>query len=94
MLIDPERDYPSCWAAVVSIAVEVGWVPQTRHEWVKKSKWKAASGRVSDQVAAHVKTLDARPASYDGRPRPCARRRRILRRRSSTARSSDDHVYR
>ncbi len=31
MVIDHERDYPSRWAAVVSIAEKIGCVPQTLH---------------------------------------------------------------
>ena len=38
MVIDHERDYPSRWAAVVSIAEKIGCVPQTLHEWVKKAE--------------------------------------------------------
>jgi transposase-like protein len=36
MLLDHESDYPSRWAATVSIAEKIGCVPQTLHEWVKK----------------------------------------------------------
>ena len=38
MVVDHERDYPSRWAAVVSIADKIGCVPQTLHEWVKKAE--------------------------------------------------------
>jgi transposase len=38
MVADHERDYPSRWAAVVSIAEKIGCVPQTLHEWVKKAE--------------------------------------------------------
>ena len=33
MVVDHERDYPSRWAAVVSIAGKIGCVPQTLYEW-------------------------------------------------------------
>ena len=36
MILDHERDHPSRWAAVVSIADKIGCAPQTLHEWVKK----------------------------------------------------------
>jgi transposase len=38
MVADHERDYPSRWATVVSIAEKIGCVPQTLHEWVKKAE--------------------------------------------------------
>ncbi len=38
MVVDHERDHPSRWAAVVSIAEKIGCVPQTLHEWVKKAE--------------------------------------------------------
>lgn len=38
MLLEHEGDYPSRWAAVVSIAEKIGCVPQTLHEWVKKAE--------------------------------------------------------
>ncbi len=37
MVFDRERDHPSRWATVVSIAEKIGCVPQTLHEWVKKA---------------------------------------------------------
>ena len=33
MVLEHERDRPSRWAAVVSIAEKVGCVPQTLNEW-------------------------------------------------------------
>ncbi len=38
MVFDHERDNPSRWAAVVSIAEKIGCVPQTLHEWLKKAE--------------------------------------------------------
>ena len=31
-------EYPSLWAAIESISAKIGCVPQTLHEWVKKSE--------------------------------------------------------
>jgi transposase-like protein len=59
MVLDHERDYPSRWAAVVSIAEKIGCVPQTLHEWVKKAE--VDSGRragVPSDVAAQLKALE------------------------------------
>ncbi|MEG3162941.1 hypothetical protein U1763_20870 [Sphingomonas sp. LB2R24] len=38
MAFDRERDYPSRWATVVSIAEKIGCVPQTFHDWVKRAE--------------------------------------------------------
>lgn len=54
-----ERDYPSRWAAVVSIAAKVGCVPQTLHEWVKRVE--VNSGKragVPTEVADKVKARE------------------------------------
>jgi len=59
MVVDHERDYPSRWAAVVSIAEKIGCAPQTLHEWVKKAE--VDSGRragVPTDVAAQMKALE------------------------------------
>lgn len=59
MVADHERDYPSRWAAVVSIAEKIGCVPQTLHEWVKKAE--VDSGKlagVPTEVADKVKALE------------------------------------
>ncbi|MBX9860625.1 MAG: IS3 family transposase [Sphingomonas sp.] len=59
MVADHERDYPSRWAAVVSIAEKIGCVPQTLHEWVKKAE--VNSGKragVPTEVADKVKALE------------------------------------
>ena len=31
-------EYPSLWAAIESIAPKIGCVPQTLHDWVKRSE--------------------------------------------------------
>jgi transposase len=59
MVVDHERDRPSRWAAVVSIAEKIGCVPQTPHEWVKKAE--VDSGKragVQSDVAERVKALE------------------------------------
>ena len=38
MVLDHEREHPSQWAAIVSIAEKIGCAPQTLHEWVKKAE--------------------------------------------------------
>ena len=59
MVVDHEHDYPSRWAAVVSIAEKIGCVPQTLHEWVKKAE--VDSGKragVPTEVADKMKALE------------------------------------
>ena len=95
MVFDHERDHPSRWAAVVSIAEKIGCVPQTLHEWVKKAEVdERQARRCPDRGRRQGEgAWSARSASC-GRPtRSCARRPRILLRRSSTARSGDDRVH-
>jgi transposase len=61
MVFDHERDYPSRWATVVSIAEKIGCGPQTLHEWVKKAKVDSGKrGGVSTEVVVvdKVKALE------------------------------------
>ena len=50
MVFDHERDHPSRWAAVVSIAEKIGCVPQTLLEWVKKAESAARSSKRRNAV--------------------------------------------
>jgi transposase len=38
MVREHRGEYPSLWAAIESISAKIGCVPQTLHEWVKKSE--------------------------------------------------------
>ena len=59
MVLEHERDYPSRWAAVVSIAEKIGCVPQTLHEWVKKAEVDAGKrAGVPTEVAEKLKALE------------------------------------
>ena len=58
MVFDHDRDHPSRWATVVSIAEKIGCVLQTLHEWVKKAE--VDNGKragVPAVVAGKVKAL-------------------------------------
>ncbi|WP_243644646.1 IS3 family transposase [Sphingomonas sp. PP-CE-1A-559] len=59
MVFDHERDHPSRWATVVSIAEKIGCVPQTLHEWVKKAEVDSGKrGGVPTEVADKMKALE------------------------------------
>ena len=59
MVLEHERDHPSRWAAVVSIAGKIGCTGQTLNEWVKKAD--VDSGRkpgLTTDMAARMKALE------------------------------------
>src|SRR4051812_34198959 len=59
MVLEHERDHPSRWAAVVSIAEKIGCVPQTLHEWVKKAEVDAGKRvGVPTEMAEKLKALE------------------------------------
>lgn len=59
MVQDHAADYPSRWAAVVSIAEKIGCVPQTLYEWVRKAE--VDSGKragVPTEMADRLRALE------------------------------------
>ena len=59
MVLDHQADYPSRWAAVVSIAEKIGCVPQTLHEWVKKAEIDSGQrAGVPSEMAEKLKALE------------------------------------
>jgi transposase-like protein len=38
LVLDHERDHPSRWAAISSLAAKIGCTAQTLNEWVKKAE--------------------------------------------------------
>jgi transposase-like protein len=59
MVLDHEKDHPSRWAAVVSIAAKIGCAAQTLLEWVKKAEIDAGKRvGVPSEMADRLKALD------------------------------------
>ena len=59
MVQEQRGEYPSLWAAVVSIAPKIGCVPQTLLEWIKRQEVDAGvCGGVTTNEAQRVKDLE------------------------------------
>ena len=59
MVQEHRGEYPSLWSAIESISAKIGCVPQTLHEWVKKSEIDsgAREGVTSDE-RERIKALE------------------------------------
>lgn len=59
MVLEHEKDHPSRWSAVVSIAAKIGCSGQTLNEWVKKAEVDSGMrGGVPSDVAERMKALE------------------------------------
>ncbi|WP_145911952.1 IS3 family transposase [Blastochloris viridis] len=59
MVLDHEREHPSRWAAVVSVATKIGCTPQTLNEWIRKTEVDAGKRvGVPSDVAEKLKALE------------------------------------
>lgn len=95
LVLDHEKDHPSRWAAVSSVASKIGCAAHTLNEWVKRAEVESGSRAgvpldVLEKLKAQereIRELCAR------RTRFCARRRHISRWRSSTADRNDAGLH-
>ena len=55
LLLESERDYPSRWSAICSIASKVGCTPETLRTWIKKAEDQAKPMNSND--LAELNTL-------------------------------------
>ena len=59
MVLEPEGEHPSRWAAMVSIADKIGCTAQTLNEWVKKTEVDAGKrAGVPTDIAEKLKALE------------------------------------
>ena len=65
MVQEQRGEYPSLWAAVESIAPKIGCVPQTLHEWVKRTEVDASVREgVTSSEAQRLKEILIRFSLY------------------------------
>ena len=59
MVQEQRGDYPSLWAAIASIALKIGCVSQTLHEWVKRTEVDAGKREgITTTEAQRVRELE------------------------------------
>jgi transposase len=59
LVFDHEKDHPSRWATVTSIAAKIGCTAQSLNEWVKKAETDSGvHGGVRTEIAERLKALE------------------------------------
>ena len=88
-------EHPSEWAAIESIAGKLGCTAETLRKWVRQAERDTGlRGGLTTAERQRTKELEREVRELKRINRSCARRRRILRRRSSTADRGDGAVHR
>ncbi len=59
MVQEHRGEYPSLWSAIESISAKIGCVPQTLHEWVKKSEIDSGAREgITSEERERIKALE------------------------------------
>jgi transposase len=59
LVLEHEKDHPSRWAAISSVAAKIGCTAQSLNEWVKKAEVDSGvRGGVSTELAERLKALE------------------------------------
>ncbi len=59
MVLDHRDNYPSHWAAVVSVSQKIGCAPPTLHDWIKKGEINSGKrAGIPDDVSQRMKALE------------------------------------
>jgi len=59
LVLEHEKDHPSRWAAISSVAAKIGCTAQSLNEWVKKAEIDSgARGGVPTEIAERLKALE------------------------------------
>jgi transposase len=59
LVLEHERDHPSRWAAISSVAAKIGCTAQSLHEWIKKAEVDSGvRGGVPSELAERLKALE------------------------------------
>src|SRR5271166_6236933 len=68
LVFEHEKDHPSRWATVTSIASKIGCTAQSLNEWVKKAEIDSGvRGGVPAEIAERLKALGARACASTNR---------------------------
>jgi len=86
LVLDHQKDHPSQWAAIESIAPKIGCSSETLRKWVRRAERDNGHrpGPTSDDLG-RLKALERETVSCAKPMRSCARHPRFSPRRSSTA---------
>lgn len=94
LVLEHRDEYDSEWAAITSIAAKSGMTAETVRKWVRRAEIdEGLRPGVTSEESHQIRELRLRTVSCVG-PMRSSRRRRLSLRRSSTAHSRDDRLYR